>query len=265
MSLINEALKKAQRQRSGDQPFEPGPGAAPLGRVARREKPMGFNFLVIRFVVGCVLTVALLLGGYYLYLRASAASETPAQPTAAATPLPAPATTAPTAAVSPTPGGPAPQTPALTTSAPTTAPVTVATPPPASSAPLTVTPTPPPAATTASTPLLPPPSAGTTAPPTLTLPPAAGTPSGPTPAPAVPAVTKPAAPTKMDPRAIAFIEGLRVSGIRASSTDSKVLMNDRVYRAGDTVEHELGLKLVVIRSNSLTFENEAGLRYTRNF
>jgi hypothetical protein len=42
-------------------------------------------------------------------------------------------------------------------------------------------------------------------------------------------------------------------------------MNDRVYRNGDIVEYELGLKLIEITANSLTFENESGARYTRNF
>jgi len=42
-------------------------------------------------------------------------------------------------------------------------------------------------------------------------------------------------------------------------------MNDRVYRNGDIVEHELSLKLTEITANSLTFENESGARYTRNF
>jgi hypothetical protein len=60
-----------------------------------------------------------------------------------------------------------------------------------------------------------------------------------------------------------FIDNLKVAGIRASATDSKVLMNDRVYRLGDIVDHEMGLKLVGITSNSLTFEDEKGGRYTR--
>jgi len=42
-------------------------------------------------------------------------------------------------------------------------------------------------------------------------------------------------------------------------------MSDRVYRTGDIVAYELGLKLVEITANSLTFENESGARYTRNF
>jgi len=62
-----------------------------------------------------------------------------------------------------------------------------------------------------------------------------------------------------------FIENIKVAGIRASATDSKVLMNDRVYRIGDIVEHEMALKLVGITSNSLTFEDERGGRFTRTF
>ena len=46
---------------------------------------------------------------------------------------------------------------------------------------------------------------------------------------------------------------------------SKVLMNDRVYRTGDTIEHQLGIKLAAITAGSLTFEDDKGARYTRNF
>ncbi|MDB6166807.1 MAG: hypothetical protein JWQ83_1947, partial [Lacunisphaera sp.] len=104
------------------------------------------------------------------------------------------------------------------------------------------------------------------------LPSVAAAKDGPVPAaprPATPASTavKPAPVTtaKLEGKAINYIEALRIAGIRASATDSKVLMNDRVYRIGDIVEHDLGLKLVGITSSSLTFENEAGARYTRNF
>jgi hypothetical protein len=77
---------------------------------------------------------------------------------------------------------------------------------------------------------------------------------------------KPAAPPpKLGAKAISFIENLRIAGIRASATDSKVLMNDHVYRVGDTVEHELELKITGITSSSLTFEDEHGAVYTRQF
>ncbi len=51
----------------------------------------------------------------------------------------------------------------------------------------------------------------------------------------------------------------------ARPTDSKVLMNDRVYRIGSIVEAEMGLKLVEITTGALTFEDERGGRYTRTF
>jgi hypothetical protein len=79
--------------------------------------------------------------------------------------------------------------------------------------------------------------------------------------PAAPAAPRP----KLDARAIEYIETLKVAGIRASATDPKVLMNDRVYRPGSTVSADLGLKLAEITANSLTFEDEKGGRYTRTF
>jgi hypothetical protein len=75
----------------------------------------------------------------------------------------------------------------------------------------------------------------------------------------------PTPPRRLDARATTYIDNIRVAGIRASATDSKVLMNDRVYRAGDLVEHEMGLKLIGITSSSLTFEDPNGGQYTRNF
>ena len=75
----------------------------------------------------------------------------------------------------------------------------------------------------------------------------------------------PALPVKLEPKAITYIENLHIAGIRASATDSKVLMNDRVYRVGDIIEHEMNLKLIGITANSLTFEDEHGGRYTRQF
>jgi len=79
--------------------------------------------------------------------------------------------------------------------------------------------------------------------------------------PASAAATQPA--LKLENRAVQFIDNIKVAGIRASATDAKVLMNDRVYRLGSVVEADLGLKLVGITANSLTFEDERGARYTR--
>ena len=64
---------------------------------------------------------------------------------------------------------------------------------------------------------------------------------------------------------IGLIEHYRVGGIRVSGTESKVLMNDKVYRLNDTVDYELGIRLTGIATKALTFEDAHGSVYTRNF
>ena len=73
MSLINDALKKAQRQRDEGTPAPTeasAPGAAPeqLHRVARREKPAGFRSQLMLIGGGAVAAVLLLgIGGMFLF------------------------------------------------------------------------------------------------------------------------------------------------------------------------------------------------------
>ena len=224
MSLINDALKKAQKQRTGDAPELnklPSIGGESAVRIARRDKPPAFNALLLWIGVGAAALVVLLLGGFFLVRTLMSHSET----------LPA----AKPAALAQT-------TPAVTPPAPTAIVPTVST--AGNSAASSATPKPAPA-------------------PVVETKPVVVVPAAPPPEPEVP---KPVVPApKMDSKAVAFIETLRVAGIRPSSTDSKVLMNDRVYRTGDTVEHQLGLKLAVIAPYALTFEDENGARYTRNF
>jgi hypothetical protein len=54
-------------------------------------------------------------------------------------------------------------------------------------------------------------------------------------------------------------------GIRSSGTDSKVLMNDRVYRVNDYVDRILGVKLVSVSRDTLTFTDANGVTYVKNF
>ncbi|HEX2861276.1 MAG TPA: hypothetical protein VHN79_06535 [Lacunisphaera sp.] len=239
MSLINEALKKAQKQRTGESPSlssMPTIGGQKASQIARRGGPSELNTLLVRLGLGVGVLAVLIVGGVLLFR-----SQGPDIPPAVVATTPAPS-----------PQAAAPATPAATT--PATVTVTVATP----------------AATTASTFVVP--SATPPAPEPARVEPAPAAPLpviAQTPAPvAEPPRTepvRPATPAKLEPRAINYIEGIRVAGIRASSTDSKVLMNDRVYRLGDTVEHELGLRLVGITSHSLTFEDDRGAKYTRSF
>jgi len=75
----------------------------------------------------------------------------------------------------------------------------------------------------------------------------------------------PAPVARPDARAQAFVDALRVTGIRASGSDSKVLMNDRVFRLNDIVERTLGLRLTGVAADRLSFTDPNGLVYTRNF
>jgi hypothetical protein len=72
-------------------------------------------------------------------------------------------------------------------------------------------------------------------------------------------------PAKPSAQIQTLVDGFRVTGVRVSSTDSKVLMNDRVYRINDTVERTHGLKLVEVNADHLVFVDEHGFRYQRNF
>ena len=236
MSLISDALRKAQKQRTGELPplsSMPAIGGESATRIAKRAKPAGFYTLLIRLGAGVILLAVVIIGGVILLRKKSL-------------PVDAPQPAGQTAARSEPTTVPAQPQPATTTVAPPVAPATtfvvpVAVTPPAVTAPKTEAP----------------------APRNETPQPVAAT----TPAPVSPKPepVRPAGPTKLEPKAIIFIESLRVVGIRASATDSKVLMNDRVYRIGNVIEHEMGIKLTGITTNSLTFEDERGGRYTRTF
>lgn len=267
MSLINEALKKAQKQRTGDSPSltaMPTVGGESAERIARRGKSSsGPNLLLLGGGAGVLALIVVGLGAFVYLRRESAPAIVPAAPVAAA-PSPAAPTLQPAPAVTPvasaavnpppspvsTPVVPSPATtvaaaPSLPVSRPVeSAPPVFTVPHTAAAAPVaTVTPPKPEPGS---------PAAVATAPAAVSEPPPAVAPA-------------PTGPARMDARALTYINTIRVAGIRASANDSKVLMNDRVYRIGDMVEYEMGLKLVGITGNSLTFENDAGVRYTRNF
>ena len=257
MSLINDALKKAQKQRTGEAPVlssMPSVGGESPGRIARRAKPAGAETLVIRAGIGAGVLLVVVVGGYFAVRSDSQEKRTALvdQPSASVPPAAlaggpsasaSPQVSVPAAAPAPTftlPIAPKPepvaQTPVVRpqVSAPAPAPAT-------------------PAQPTGSDPRVSP-----FAPPSASNPQASSLKSQVSAAPPQPAA-------KLEPRAIQFIENIKVAGIRASATDSKVLMNDRVYRIGSVVEAEMGLKLVEIAAGALTFEDERGARYTRTF
>jgi hypothetical protein len=75
----------------------------------------------------------------------------------------------------------------------------------------------------------------------------------------------PPAPPVRDERVAAFVEAVRVTGIRSSGNESRVLMNDRVYRVNDVVDRTLGVRLVKVATDSLTFADPKGMEYIKNF
>lgn len=82
------------------------------------------------------------------------------------------------------------------------------------------------------------------------------------PLPAIPVIAVEPPP---DPRIITFVDAIRVTGIRSTGDGSKVLMNDRVYRVNDVVDRLLGVKLIKVDDEMLTFSDANGVIYTKNF
>ena len=252
MSLINDALKKAQKQRTGDSPplsSLPGVGGESAARIAKREKPAGFNSLLTRLALGAGALVLVVVVGGYLVARVSRrpAATAPVKDVTAGSLAPAPSDLPEPKSTEPATGAkPTPAKPAVIFSLPAAPPAAAETAPGLASS----------ITTSAGNEAVPAPAARNP----VVRPPGKGEADN------VPETARPVQPpVKLDAKAVAFIENLHIAGIRASATDSKVLMNDRVYRIGDYVEHTLGLKLTGITANSLTFEDERGGRYTRNF
>ena len=234
MSLINEALKKAQKMRQPDAPAEPTgavPPAASAPRVAKRRPAVQARNVVI--AAGCVVAVfAVALASAFLFLLPDTSPpEIIARPKAAR-------------------GGPAPASVPPAETIPTvTAPAFLTSPAPAAE--------PPPGAARAA-------ESGPAA--TVAADEAPVQPAGgPAEAPVQPAppVTPPA-PVE-NPQVYDFLDTLRVAGIRASATDPKVLMNDRVFRRNDIVDRTLGLRIIGIEPGGLTFQDESGFEYRKNF
>lgn len=226
MSLINDALKKAQHQRGGPS----SPSTAPHATPGANEKPAasGRSILPAWIMVAGGVVGGLALAAIVLIAARPRPSETP--PTTIAAQGTAPASSNPGATAIPA-DAPRPSQP-------------VASPAEASAEEITV-----------STRELRAPAAATPAP----AAPVAAPETKPEPTNASLPAPRPSS------RMINAIEALRVAGIRASAGDSKVLMNDRVFRVGDTVDHELGIRLTGATANSLTFTDETGAVYTRNF
>lgn len=232
MSLINEALKKAQRQRTEEAapaapaptPAAPGTAAVPVARIAKHSPPMPARTLVLLLGGGgAVLVMAGVL--VFLFYFGDSEPAAPAKPVVAtaspivATPVPSPAP------VTPAPQPPSPVPPVISVQLP---PIVAPSPAP------TPAPTPAPV-------------------PVVVVPPA--------PAPVV-VTPQPRVPVA-NPAVYEFLEKLRVSGVRASATDPKVIMNDRVFRLNDIVDKPTQLRLLRVDNFTLIFADPSGFEYRK--
>jgi hypothetical protein len=292
MSLINEALKKAQRQRGGDTP--PAIGASPSPPP---DAPQPAYSRSPRRPAAPTRTVALLAGGSVLLAALAVVAvvmlwpkeKSPAAPEKMAAVKPAPVAPPPAqsaTAVNPAPpptqsaaskppapaNSPLPPLPALPSVAPaavaaTPAPVAPAPAPPAATIPVPINAAPPiavappPPATVA-------PSSGlgsaSPAPAPAPVTPIAVSPT-PSPAPAAPAVVTPPAPPRPDPRLDALVAALRVTGVKAAAGDPepRALMDNRVFKPGDLLDRASGLRLTKITPSTLTFTDANGFDYEK--
>lgn len=255
MSLINEALKKAQRQRNeGAADAPPMPG----GQIGKRGQPRGFNLILLIGSGALVLVVLSVAVTVYLLNRPAerSASAVASAPSTPAKNEPSAAESNPMVALPPI--TPPPVAPAATT---TLIPreTTAATKP---SAPANRT-------VNEKAPAIPlPPSKSTTTPTTSEV---ASSPTTAAPARALEtpaAVAEPAPPAvivKPDEGIYQYIDALRIVGVKAAGADSRVLMNDRVYRVNDIVERNLSIRLIKVEPNTLTFSDANGAIYVKNF
>jgi len=241
MSLINEALKKAQRERASHAETVAGPASvAGTQQVERRilagppgyARPSGPSAGVILGSISVVLA-ALALGLVFWKAGPTAADSAPAAPVAAVTPVAAPAVPTPAPAVAPVP-------------MPVTAPL-VAAPTPAPTGPAPLFSEPPPLTVAL-------PSAPVASPLPATPPPAFAAPA--------PAVT--VAPTPDHANAVAaWLEDLSIQSVRFAGPDSRVLIRNRVFALGSTVERSLGLRVAEIHPNRIVFIDDAGTEFIK--
>ena len=295
MSLINDALKKAQKLQTQQStaPAAPPP-PAPVGMpavVARRGNALRFETILLSLVA----LVVVLVGATAIAVMVFKKEIKPGAPSALHVSPPTPgAPSAPTEGAAPVTKAVA--KPAITGLAPSTAPTTAQVSPPAA----TAAPTPPvplaesqpttlvtarapapipavaaPVPAPEGEPVAPPVLAPTTPAPVKAAPAAVAETAAAEPPPASVAQNQlpttvpeakplqPAGP-KQNRKIVTFINNLHVTGIRVAGDDSKVLMNNRVYRLNDMIDYDLGVKLTGVSTTTLTFMDENGVVYTRS-
>jgi hypothetical protein len=249
MSLINEALKKAQRQRTlNNAPLSSAPtgvaAAAVTTHVAiatrRRSSLAPIWFGLGLLVIGVVSTVLIMRYGFSdsSSPAVTSASAPALSPAPATTPAAAPASVAAAAAV-PTGINAIPE-PSITFTLPLPAPAPTPAPTPAAPAPA------------ASEIIAPAPLA-----------PVAPAPVAPVPTPVTPVPVTALSDSEREARIYAFLSEIRLTGVRGIDREARVLMNEKVFRLNDTVDAGLGLRLSGVRPGLLLFTDAQGRTYEK--
>lgn len=258
MSIINDALKKAARQRAQEEGdltnLMPGAGRAQASRGERRN-PTQVIVLVaagaVALIVVSVVVTGMLVTGKPAAAPAASAAKAPPEQTQ---PSPAPLVQLPAAALLPPPkAAPAAPAPAVEYR-PIATPLPTAVPTPVPTAMPTAVPT---AAPTAA-PTEAPTSAPTTAlaeAPAISLHP-------PTPAAPVAATADAQAHNNL---VQGLVDAIHVSGVRAAGAESKALIDGHVYRLNDVLDRATGLRLVGVDTDHVTFVDSAGVTYLKSF
>lgn len=83
------------------------------------------------------------------------------------------------------------------------------------------------------------------------------------PAPSI-APPAPAAPAGSAYAINQFVQSLELSGIKRAGTDSKVLLEGRVYRLDSLIHRGYGLRLTEIGEQTLVFTDHAGKQYFKS-
>ena len=269
MSLINEALKKAEQARAGGLSETPVSPVAPV--IAKRGRTIGTRTLVLLGVMVLLLVVG---GGASLFWKSSeeASAAPQSDPVAKAKPTARQdsASTKPVstpAVVSPPATAPAPRSEAPASSPPPPSPSAA---PPLAEAKSTPASSPPAIIGTGTATVPAPPSPAGALTPASATPPAplaTASPSpavAPPPAPAISTAPANAAP-RADERIAEHIDRLRILGVRSPGPEARVLIGERVYRINDVVDRALGLRLQSVAPGKITFVDAAGVTYTKNY
>jgi len=223
MSLINDALKKAARQRAEEQADIALPAqTGRRKRIPRHGAPMTAQTMVllaagaVTLIVASVVITGILITG-----------KLEPRPAAVATPPPL-------------------------TQAPKAPPVVVVQVPRPADVPV--------APVRQPTPPLP------TAEPVAQAAPSAAASSAPAARAAAEAARTPATPPPSHADQVqSFVDGLRVTGVRAAGPDSKALVDGHIYRVNDVLDRGLGIRLMQVDPDHLTLVDSQGVTYIKTF